>query len=40
MPRRKDSLELAAMHSAFEKRIKEQYTGLDCFNEYTLERDE
>jgi hypothetical protein len=40
MPQRKENPDRRAMLKAFEKRIKEHYTMLDCFNEYTLLRDE
>jgi hypothetical protein len=36
---KKPTPENKAMHRAFEKRIREIYTLLDCFTEYTLDRD-
>lgn len=38
--KRKESPEIIAMHKAFEKHIEETFTLIDCFTEYTLERDE
>ncbi len=38
MPKRKESPELRAIHKAFERYIKETFTQLDCFNEWTLDR--
>jgi hypothetical protein len=32
--------ELKALHKAFEAFIKESYTALDMFNDYTLDRNE
>ncbi len=40
MPKRKESPELKAMHKAFEKHIEETFTLIDCFTEYTLQRNE
>ena len=36
----KGSPESKALHKAFAKHIEETYTPLDCFNEYTLDRNE
>jgi hypothetical protein len=36
----KGSPESVAMHKAFEKAVKDEYTMLDMFNDYTLSRDE
>jgi hypothetical protein len=32
--------ELKALHKAFEAYIKETFTAMECFNEYTLDRSE
>lgn len=37
---RKESPAVKALHEAFEEHIKEQYTMMDMFNEYTLDRNE